>query len=204
MPTFVHKDTGKKVFFIHIPRTAGRFVEANLLANGFEWAEKHLDTGRGTMSIVNDIEITHYHREHYQKYLNIEEDTPQFAIVRNPIDRFMSASWYFKRYGDFIQRDLEHPEIFNSIFYGIPFEITRHWYRPQVDFLSDKTNIWKFEYGLREGFISWLSNLIGVDLKLYEDVEYHKVSDEGNKLVRTKPLEDNIRVVYKKDFETLY
>ena len=30
MPTFVHKDTGKKVFFAHIPRTAGRFVEANL------------------------------------------------------------------------------------------------------------------------------------------------------------------------------
>ena len=27
MPTFVHKETGKKVFFAHIPRTAGRFVE---------------------------------------------------------------------------------------------------------------------------------------------------------------------------------
>ena len=47
----VHKDTGKKVFFAHIPRTAGRFVEANLSLNGFEWVEKHLDTGRGTMSM---------------------------------------------------------------------------------------------------------------------------------------------------------
>ena len=72
MPNFIHKDTGKKVFFAHIPRTAGRFVEANLLLNGFEWVEKHLDTGRGTMSIVNDIEIAHYHREHYQKCLKIE------------------------------------------------------------------------------------------------------------------------------------
>ncbi len=49
MPTFIHKETEKTIFFAHIPRTAGRFVEANLLANGFEWAEKHLDTGRGTM-----------------------------------------------------------------------------------------------------------------------------------------------------------
>ena len=204
MPTFVHNDTGKKIFFTHVPRTAGRFVEANLLLNGFEWVEKHLDTGRGTMSIVNDIEIAHYHREHYQRYLKIDEDTPQFTIVRDPITRFMSASWYFKRYGDFIQHDLEDSQMFNSIFHGIPFAITRHWYRPQVDFLTNKTNIWKFEYGLGEGFISWLSCVVGVKLKLYENVDYPKVSDESNKLVRTKALEDNIRMVYKKDFEVLY
>ena len=204
MPNFVHKDTGKRVFFAHIPRTAGRFVEANLLLNGFEWVEKHLDTGRGTMSIVNDIEIAHYHRDHYQKYLKIEKDTPQFTIVRNPITRFMSASWYFKRYGDFIQSDLEDPEMFRDIFYGIPFAITRHWYRPQVDFLSDQTKIWKFEYGLGQEFISWLSSIVGVNLKLYENVDYYKVSDEGNKLVRTQRLEDNIREVYRKDFEVLY
>ena len=204
MPNFVHKDTGKRVFFAHIPRTAGRFVEANLLLNGFEWVEKHLDTGRGTMSIVNDIEIAHYHRDHYQKYLKIEKDTPQFTIVRNPITRFMSASWYFKRYGDFIQSDLEDPEMFRDIFYGIPFAITRHWYRPQVDFLSDQTKIWKFEYGLGQEFISWLSSIVGMNLKLYENVEYFKVSDEGNKLIRTQRLEDNIREVYRKDFEVLY
>ena len=204
MPNFVHKDTGKKVFFAHIPRTAGRFVEANLLLNGFEWVEKHLDTGRGTMSIVNDIEIAHYHRDHYQKYLKIEKDTPQFTIVRNPITRFMSASWYFKRYGDFIQSDLEDPEMFRDIFYGIPFAITRHWYRPQVDFLSDQTKIWKFEDGLGQEFISWLSSILGTNLKLYENVDYPKVSDEGNKLVRTQRLEDNIREVYRKDFEVLY
>ena len=204
MPNFVHKDTGKKVFFAHIPRTAGRFVEANLSLNGFEWVEKHLDTGRGTMSIVNDIEIAHYHRDHYQKYLKIEKDTPQFTIVRNPITRFMSASWYFKRYGDFIQSDLEDPEMFRDIFYGIPFAITRHWYRPQVDFLNDQIKIWKFEYGLGQEFISWLSSIVGVNLKLYENVDYYKVSDEGNKLVRTQRLEDNIREVYRKDFEVLY
>ena len=73
MPTFVHKDTGKKVFFAHIPRTAGRFVEANLLANGFEWGESHMDTGLGVMSVVNGVEIAHYHRDHYQRVFECRE-----------------------------------------------------------------------------------------------------------------------------------
>ena len=30
MPTFTHTPTEKKVFFAHIPRTAGRYVDANL------------------------------------------------------------------------------------------------------------------------------------------------------------------------------
>jgi hypothetical protein len=94
--------------------------------------------------------------------------------------------------------------MFRDIFYGIPFAITRHWYRPQVDFLSDQTKIWKFEYGLGQEFISWLSSIVGMNLKLHENVDYFKVSDEGNKLVRTQRLEDNIREVYRKDFEVLY
>ena len=28
MPTFTHKPTGKRVFFAHIPRTAGKLAEA--------------------------------------------------------------------------------------------------------------------------------------------------------------------------------
>ena len=95
--------------------------------------------------------------------------------------------------------------MFHSLFYGIPFEITRHWYRPQVDFLTDQTHIWKFESGISEEFISWLSNIVGVNLKLYKDIDYPRLcSDENNKLKRTQRLENNIREVYKRDFEVLY
>ena len=115
MPTFIHKDTGKKVFFAHIPRTAGRFVEANLLANGFEWGESHMDTGLGVMSVVNGVEIAHYHRDHYQKYLNAE-NIPHFSIVRSPITRFISGSVYLKRtYGNDIQSVMEDPMMLSLI-----------------------------------------------------------------------------------------
>ena len=50
MPTFKHS-SGKRVFFAHIPRTAGRFVEANLSQNDFKWDDGYLDNGKGIMSV---------------------------------------------------------------------------------------------------------------------------------------------------------
>ena len=204
MPTFVHKETGKKVFFAHIPRTAGRFVEANLLANGFDWGDSHLDTGLGVMSVVNGVEIAHYHREYYQEYLNVE-NIPHFSIVRSPITRFISGSLYLKRtYGQDIQSIMEDPIMFSSMIQNLPFKESWNWYRPQVDFLTNKTHVWKFEDKIGDEFVSWLSGIIELDLKFDDNIAYPKSSDEGNKLKKSPQLELNIRSAYKKDFEVLY
>lgn len=204
MPTFVHKETGKKIFFAHIPRTAGRFVEANLLANGFDWGDSHLDTGLGVMSVVNGIEIAHYHREYYQQYLDVE-NIPHFSIVRSPITRFISGSVYLKRtYGDDIQSVMEDPMMFASMIQNLPFKEAWNWYRPQVDFLTNKTHVWKFEDKIGDEFVSWLSGIIELDLKFDDNIVYPKSSDEGNKLKKSPQLELNIRSAYKKDFEVLY
>ena len=204
MPTFVHKETGKKVFFAHIPRTAGRFVEANLLANDFDWGDNHLDTGLGVMSVVNGVEIAHYHREYYQQYLDVK-NIPHFSIVRSPITRFISGSIYLKRtYGDDIQSVMEDSIMFASMIQNLPFKEAWNWYRPQVDFLTNQTHVWKFENGINEEFVSWLSSIIGVNLKFDNDIEYPKSHDEGNKLQKTPALEVNIRSAYRRDFEVLY
>ena len=66
MPSYCHKETGKRFLFIHIPRTAGRFLHENFKLNGFEPEQliwKHVD----------GIEIAHFHRELYQKHLNIKD-----------------------------------------------------------------------------------------------------------------------------------
>ena len=156
MPTFRHKETGRRVFFAHIPRTAGRFVEANLLENGFTWDDDYLNQGHGVMSIVNGYEIAHYHREHYEKYLNVK-GIPHFSIVRNPITKFISGSIYLKRaYGDDIQSIMEDPFMFSSMIENLPLEGSINWYRPQVDFLRSDTNVWKFEDRLDDEFVEWL------------------------------------------------
>ena len=176
MPTFKHS-SGKRVFFAHIPRTAGRFVEANLSQNDFKWDDVHLDNGKGIMSIVNGFEVAHYHRDHYMKYLDVK-DIPHFSIVRNPIDRFISASIYIKRFcGDKAQQGVEDKNSFLYVLKSIPHRQSINWYRPQIDFLRSDTHIWKFEDGFGEDFVSWLSGIVGIDLEFTDYVEYAVAPD---------------------------
>ena len=203
MPTFKHS-SGKRVFFAHIPRTAGRFVEANLSQNDFRWDDAHLDNGKGIMSIVNGFEVAHYHRDHYMKYLDTK-DIPHFSIVRNPIDRFISASIYIKRFcGDKAQEGVEDKNSFLYVLKSIPYRQSINWYRPQIDFLRSDTHIWKFEDGFGEDFVSWLSGIVGIDLEFTDDVEYAVAPDEGNKLEKTPQLIDTLIHFYKQDIEQFY
>ena len=113
MPTFKQESTGKRFFFAHIPRTAGRFIEYNLICvekNDCRWdpdEQFKMDNGLGIMSVMHGAEVAHYHKELYEEYLDVK-DIPHFSIIRNPIDRFISGSMYIKRkYGDDIQELME-------------------------------------------------------------------------------------------------
>ena len=208
MPTFTHTPTDKKVFFAHIPRTAGRYVEANFLwRNNFTWDELPLDTGNGVMTTLHGAEIAHWHKDIYEEHLNVK-DIPNFSIVRNPIDRFISGSVYLKRiYGNDSQELFEDENLFFSMLANIPMmdpSFSANWFRSQVDFMTDRTKIWKYEDGMSDNFVKWISDIIGVDLKFDEDIEYPKSKDEGNKLDKTPKLIDNLRQLYRKDIEQFY
>jgi hypothetical protein len=99
---------------------------------------------------------------------------------------------------------MEDPMLFGSMIQNLPFEGSWNWYRPQVDFLSNQTHIWKFENKIGDEFAVWLSDIIGINLKFDDKVEYPKSHDEGNKLKMSPALEVNIRGAYNKDFEVLY
>ena len=88
MPVYRHNIVSfpetKRFHFIHIPRTAGRFFEQNLLkVNNFVWDDK-VNIDRQYKSI-DGVELAHFHREYYEKYLDVE-GIPHITIVRNPID----------------------------------------------------------------------------------------------------------------------
>ena len=208
MPTFTHKPTGKRIFFAHIPRTAGRYVEANLLwKNDCDWDEINLDTGLGVMTMMHGAEIAHWHKEIYEEHLDVK-DIPNFSIIRNPFDKFISGSVYLKRlYGNDCQELFEDENLFFSMLANIPTldpNFSANWFKSQVDFMTDRTHIWKYEDGMGENFVSWLSGIIGVDLKFDEDIEYPKSRDEGNKLEKTPKLIDNVKQLYRKDIELYY
>ena len=208
MPTFTHTPTEKKVFFAHIPRTAGRYVEANLLwKNDCDWDEINLDTGLGVMTMMHGAEIAHWHKKIYEEHLDVK-DIPNFSIIRNPFDKFISGSVYLKRlYGNDCQELFEDENLFFSMLANIPTldpNFSANWFKSQVDFMTDRTHIWKYEDGMGENFVSWLSGIMGVDLKFDEDIEYPKSRDEGNKLKKTPKLIHNLRQLYRKDIELYY
>ena len=203
MPTYrqtvvTYPNPTKRFLFVHIPRTAGRFLEENFKENGFE-AEQIL------WKSVDGIEVAHFHNELYLKHFDDLGSIPHFTIVRNPVDRFMSCSIFLTRmYGDDIQEAMEDPMMFGSMLDNFPLTQAVNWFRPQIDFLTDETNIWKFEDGFGTDFDEWLSEIIGVEYTT-KDVTYDKLdTDETKKLEKTDKLVNNIMSLYRKDYEYLY
>ena len=203
MPTYrqtvvTYPNPTKRFLFVHIPRTAGRFLEENFKENGFE-AEQIL------WKSVDGIEVAHFHNELYLKHFDDLGSIPHFTIVRNPVDRFMSCSIFLTRmYGDDIQEAMEDPMMFGSMLQNFPLTQAVNWFRPQIDFLTDDTNIWKFEDGFGSDFDEWVSEIVGVEYTT-KDVPYEKLAyGEIKKLEKTDKLVNNIMSLYRKDYEYLY
>ena len=188
----------KRFLFVHIPRTAGRFLEENIEENGFEPEQV-------IWKSVDGIEVAHFHNELYLKHFDDLGSIPHFTIVRNPVDRFISCSIFLTRmYGEDIQEMMEDPMMFSSMLENFPLTQAVNWFRPQVDFLTDDTNIWKFEDGFGSDFDEWLSDILGVEYKT-KDVPYNELStNETKKLEKTAKLVNNITGLYRKDIEQLY
>ena len=194
MPTY--RKGKKRFFYIHIPRTAGRFIYENIIRNGF-YPEQD------PFKMMEGIEVAHFPASLYKKYLDVE-GIPHVAIVRNPIDRFISCSIFLKRmYGD-CQELLEDSMMFSSMLDNFPLSEGVNWFRPQMDFISDETQLWKLEDGFGEDFEEWISGVVGVEIKM-KKVPYKKLTtDESTKLEKSAKLIDNITSIYRKDIEQLY
>ena len=196
MPTYKHLPTGKRFLFIHIPRTAGRFLEENFKYNGFQDEYEIWNS-------IDGIEVAHFHRELYEKYLDVK-GIPHITIVRNPIDRFFSASIFLKRiYGE-CQEEMEDVMMFYSMLDNFPLSQGINWFRSQRDFISEETNVWRFEEGFGMDFNNWMSQILGVEFQV-KDVPYKELTtNESNKLERSAKLLHNVGNLYRKDIEQLY
>ena len=194
--------SGKRFLFIHIPRTGGRFIEVNLEKNG--WEVEPIDyygIPHYQHSFIDDCEIAHFHRDLYEKHCDIE-GIEQIAVIRDPIDKFFSASTYLlTSYGKEVQQRLEDYEEFVSIIENFPDLETRSWWKPQIDFVTEKTHIWKLENGLGGQFSEWVSEKLKVPFEIDVNATYPRNKNEGMKLDRTDRLIHNIREFYNQDME---
>jgi len=198
MPTYKHKETGERFLYVHIPRTAGRFLEENILHNGFECEQKKI------WKSVCNTEIAHFHKDLYSRYLDCHL-IPHITVVRDPVDRFFSASIFLTRmYGDDIEPLLENENTFYSMIENFPLPEAINWFRPQVDFIGELTHIWWYENKLENDFSDWISGILEVDFKV-KDLEYPKLTTNEDRKVERRPrIIQNVKNLYRKDYEMLY
>ena len=193
MPIYKHLSTGKRFFCIHIPRTAGRFISENLLIN--DCRREHNDS----WAMKNGVELSHYHREYYEKYLDVK-DIPHFAVVRNPVDRFISAEGHI----GIVDSDLKvDRKLLNYLIKGDGASKYYYHFRPQVEYISSKTHVWKYEDGIGKEFASWLSNILDIDFVFDDNIGYCK-SERSERMTKTPHLVNIINKFYKKDFDQFY
>jgi|TARA_R100001530_G_C4286395_1_gene146915 hypothetical protein len=205
MPIFHHNQTGEKFFFIHIPRTAGRFLSTNFLRNHYSVEHhltkervKDLDNYLTSVWIPEKIEILHSHYPVYSKWKSVK-DLSSIAIVRNPIDRFFSASGVYAQVAS--QSSFEDWTTCKNIFSKHRLIDVANWWRPQHEFVSPHTKIWKYEDGFGEKFCEWINKILPVHFSIKTHVYDKREYDQAPGLIKTKALTDNIKKFYHQDFD---
>ena len=193
----IYKQKEQRFHFIHIPRTAGRFVEAVIEDNNFKLEGNF-------PNVIEGVELIHLHRDLYEKYFDLK-GIPNITIIRNPIDRFFSCSIFLKRmYGNDIQETMEDPMMFSMMLQNFPLTQAVNWFRPLSDFITEDTYIWKFENGFKDEFEEWISDVLNFPFTV-RDVPYKKLStDETNKLNKSDRLIENIKQFWREDIEQFY
>ena len=228
MPVFHHTKTHRRFFFIHIPRNAGRFLTQNFLENGYGIEHhstrdctgedvvaqygslngpqllhpptKHADKERVEdylWTLIEGVQFSHTHYPLYSKWKSIK-DIPSITVVRNPVDRFFSASFSFSKVSS--QSSLENWTTYNNILSKCIRTDVYNWLRPQHEFVSPDTKIWKYEKGFGEKFCYWINNILPINFSIKTQA-YTKSNYDQLGLIKTKPLIDNIKKFYHQDFE---
>lgn len=190
------------VFHVHIPRTGGRYIKEVLTQNNFNIFHDDYE------QTIYGISTMHLHYPLYEM-LDDVANSNHFTIVRNPFMRFASAAhcmikeWYVDM-EDQVYSALETKDGLEQFieYHAITKRYTANWLRPQYEFVSDKTFIYKYENKLGKNFIEWFNTTFDSDL---EHKEYSYFGDPKelleNNIKENKKIESLIRDYYKEDYE---
>jgi hypothetical protein len=197
LPVFYNPKNDKKFFYIHIPRTGGRFLVENFIANGciiiHPMTNKIIPNLSDIREKIEGVEMLHAHKDIYKKWYRIEQ-MPHFTVVRNPIDRFISAS-------SCLNKNLKENKMQQWDYFNKELNKTRpnNWFKPQNEFISSKTKVWKYEDGFNNNFCEWVSNLLSFSFTIKTNI-FFPTKKERNKFKKNALLLDNIKKYYKKDW----
>jgi hypothetical protein len=190
------------VYFVHIPRTGGRYVKKLLLSNQFKSnfncpGETH----------YKGIEIMHLHESLLNDF-NVYKNSKKFTIVRNPLSRFISAASIDLAVNLSVNWKLDTVD--NVLDY-ITFQkngcgsCRNSWFRPQWEFVNKNCLVWKFEDGFGENFKKFL--LENLNIKLHNlNVNWKNPLDKKLQPINLdmEIVQQAISIAYKTDYDRFY
>lgn len=208
----------KEVVFIHIPRTAGTYIE-NVICKKYnidkKWPISDKNILFGLLKQNNKyftLQHLTFTEMHKYNFINVDKNIFYFSIIRNPFDRVISlySNWggdkRFKTFDIFLNKLLS----FNMDNYdhnGIITENSNFNYKnmsknlkdcmyhflPQYKYVYDASNNIKVNtYKINE--MNKLNNILNVNLK------FSKTRNKKFKQINKEQI-DKIVKIYKKDFE---
>jgi hypothetical protein len=183
---------GEQVLYLHIPKTAGTSLKSNL---------------RSDVELVFDVEFKkelpcppqHFHLEILARLGVTKICSSNFAIVRHPIDRFVSEYTYRKKIDPkFKYVSFSAFFIFcKHVYANNPYLLANH-IRLQSDFIDEKTQIFKLEHGISSVFEAYPSFFDE------SNSEPDRKNTSASKLLEIdKTIFEGLKVFYLKDFTEL-
>ena len=192
------KKNKNKVFFVHIPRTGGRYVINLFMRNGFEFLSCD------KFGFVKGVDQRHLHHDllkNFNSYIN----NKKLTIIRDPLSRFVSAASV-----DMNINKNKHKFKLNTVdnvieyikFQQERYSYCTNWFKPQHEFISDDCFIWRYEDDFKKDFTNFIYKNFKVNLIVAEKISPWKVYyDYCPKIKVTKPIEKAIKMVYEKDYQ---
>jgi hypothetical protein len=188
------------IYQVHIPRTGGRYTRDIFLKNSYEIYHWNYNIH------VQGIESPHLHYPLYNLLEGVE-NSKQFTVVRDPFEKFKSAIQLVingRQYPSEVYSYLSNKDwLFSFLDYerNVGFYLT-NLFRPQYEFISNETLIYKFEDGLKENFIQWSNENMNTGLT-NANFSYEKHANEF--LIHCQDIDDSIELLiqeyYAKDYE---
>ena len=163
------------IFYPHIPRTAGRFVSEIFLHNDF------LPYYEFYNQKVENVSLPHMDREMYVNFFDKDSmELPSFTVVRNPIDRFISAYRVTKEIHSL-------PDI-NTFAKNLPSFYKKNqrsldnFLTHQHKFIKKGMKLWKFEKGFDQEFCDWINKNFHTELKYDPSIKLKYAKSQHEKM----------------------
>ena len=183
----------RKVFHIHIPRTGGRFVKELFLLNNY--LVEHFEFDK-TFNFKDVGHLTFPDHDIYFGHMICKK----FAIVRDPVDRFLSA---IKSDSKLNQETIDYiftnEQNFKNFVSTTIFNDSCNWYTPQINFLDFETKIYKYENGLDNNFSKWLLDNFEFDIIMKDYVH----TDRKRNIELNEKQKNFVKNYYFKDYKLL-